>query len=428
MKLSIPRYKILTFFFLVALVSSSRFWEFGSSDSHEVKTLPIIVFVVRIFPLLIMLFFLFFDDLLNQLKGILSLTKALFAALSIHLLVSFYSSITVYGEIYSAWKTTEILIITYLGACMLSAISNHSLDIKQQYILRKFFNVVLGILISIILSSILFYDIAFRFSGVQMEAIFPPMNSNSLGSFALTCLLFYYFVPYKNSNLKWFAILTSFSFLILSVSRTSYIALIAIIILFVFRAIAKLIVLKRVHARRFFSFSAILLFVSFFMITNFTKVVENVTKGQSTEQLSELSHRVFTWQAATLSIKQKPYFGYGLVAETRKLVEKYPFLVTYKQDSIGNAHSSIFESLLASGFLGAGFYLLMLFYMSIRSGWYIIFSFKNPANNAIQIFASCFMIGTFFRLITGSALTMLSFDFITMVLLYSIKAFPWQKK
>lgn len=422
-----PRYKIFTFFFVFCLISSSRFWEFGSSDSHEVESLPWLVFVVRIIPLLFILAILFFDDLLNGFRGILSLRKHYFLVLSFYLLVSFISSLLVYGEVYSAWKTTELIIITYLGAHVYAYVNKQDKE-QVNYILRNYFNVVILFAISIIISSIIYFDMAFRFNFYQMAAIFPPMNSNSLGFFALGTLMYFYFVPFKNTGLKYLLIITFFTLFFLSLSRTSYIAFAFVLGLFVLRNVITLLREHRISKLRLAGFSLVFLVATAFVTINGEAFLESVTKGQSSEELSEMSHRVFTWQAATMSIKQRPIFGYGLVAETRKIVEKYPSLVTYKSDSIGNVHSSIFETLLASGFVGGLPFLLTLVYFFIRSCWFILFSKLRGAVNNVQLFACAFMVVMTFRMITGSALTLVSFEFITLVLLFATKCYPWQLK
>ncbi len=427
MKQGFPRYKILAFFLMFCLISSSRFWEFSSSDTHDIDALPWIVFAVRIVPLLLILCVLFFDDLLHGFKGILSLRKHFFLVLSIYLLVSFGSALTVYGEIYSAWKTTELIIITYLAAHVYAYVQ--TTDKKQiSYLFRSYFNVVILFAISIIISSIVYFDIAFRFSYYQMESIFPPMNSNALGFFALGSLMYFFFVPFKNSSLKFLSVGVFFTLFFLSLSRTSYIAFFMVIGLFVLRNIITLLREQRINKLRLIGFALVFLFSSAFAVINGEALLESVTKGQSTEELSEMSHRVFTWQAASLSIKKRPIFGYGLVAETRKLVDKYPSIVTYKSDSIGNVHSSIFESLLASGLVGALPYLLSLVYFFFRSSWFIVFGKLRDNINNIHLFACSFMVVMFFRMLTGSALTLVSFEFITLVLLYGTKSFPWQMK
>lgn len=427
MKQGFPRYKLFGYFLMFCLISSSRFWEFSSSDTHDIDALPWIVFAVRIVPLLIILGILFFDDILNGFKGLLSLRKHYFLVLSIYLLSSFISSLTVYGEIYSAWKTTELIIITYLGAHVYAYVK--TVDKKQiAFLLRNYFNVVVLFAIATIISSIIYFDIAFRFSYYQMESVFPPMNSNALGFFALGSLMYFYFVPFKNTALKYVSIGVFFALFFLSLSRTSYIAFFILVGLFVLRNVITLLRDQRISKLRLTGFALVFIVSSAFVVMNGEALLESVTKGQSTEELSEMSHRVFTWQAATLSIKKRPIFGYGLVAETRKLVDKYPSIVTYKSDSIGNVHSSIFECLLASGFVGALPYLLSLVYFFIRSSWFIVFGKMKGNINNIHLFACSFMIVMFFRMITGSALTLVSFEFITLVLLYATKSFPWQMK
>lgn len=425
MRKGFPRYKLYTIFFIFCLISSSRFWEFSSSDTIEVESLPWVVLLVRIIPLLIIFFLLFFDDVLHDFKGILQYRKPFLFAVGFYLLISFISALTVYGEIYSAWKTTELIIISYLGAHTLSGISKINLK-GSLYVLKSYFTTTLIFAFIIVVSTFLYYEHAFRFSYYQMEAIFPPMNSNALGFFSLGALSYFYFVPHRNIQLKWLSILLFFTFFFLSLSRTAYLAFFFILSLFVLRNIIKLLRSETIKKLRVLSFSlAIIMGLSVFYITK-DALIESVTKGQSTEQLSEMSHRVFTWQAAIKSIQQKPFFGYGLVAETRKIVEKYPELVTYKKDSIGNVHSSIFESLLASGLVGALPFLLMLLYFFIRSIGFILFQNLNNRYSNVNLFACVFLIVMLFRGITGSALTLVSFEFVSIILLYATRSFPWQ--
>lgn len=426
MRYAVKRYKLYTVFFILCLISSSRFWEISSAETVEVDSLPIVVLFVRIIPLLIILGSLFFDDLLYNIKGLLGLKHPLFFALGFYLLVSFYSSLTYYGEIYSAWKTTELIIITYLGAHMISWVSKENLLAFREKILHNYFKVVLVFGVSIIISSLLFFDVAFRFGTYQMEAIFPPMNPNALGFFSLGSLVFFIFVPFKNQVLKNISRGLFLVLYILSLSRTAYISGLFILGLFVLRSVVTLLRSGTVSKLRILMFSVFVILAGFFINLKFDAIIENVTKGQSGEELAAMSHRVFIWQASILSIKQNPYLGYGLVAETRKIVEKYPDIVTYNSDSIGNVHSTIFESLLASGIIGAGPFLLILLFLFLRSCWYIVINNSKSAYNNIGLFACCFIITLFFRSLTGSALTLVSFEFVSIILVYSLRCFPWQ--
>ncbi len=424
----LARYKLYSIFFIICLISSSRFWEFGSSDEIDTNALPIVVLAVRIIPLLVLFAILFFDDLLHQCRALLNYVRPFYLVVLLFLGISFLSSFLVYGEVYSAWKTTELIVISYLGVHLYTSTRAGLFTAEKVYILRQYFSAVLIIAIVMIIAALLYPEIAFRFGSFQMESVIPPMNSNSLGFFALGSLLYFYFIPFKESRIRFVVIMYLLLLMILSLSRTAYIAFFFIIILFVLRNTISLFRTQRIRKTRLAGFTIVFLLSTSFLIFNGQQVVDSITKGQSTEELSNLSHRIFTWQAAAKSISQKPIFGYGLVAETRKLVEKYPYLVTYKQDSIGNAHSSIFEVLLAAGIFGGAPYLLFLFYLFIRSCWYIVFNWAKTKETGFHLFACSFMIAMFFRSLTGSALAMLSFDFISIILIYSLALFPWQAK
>jgi len=171
--------------------------------------------------------------------------------------------------------------------------------------------------------------------------------------------------------------------------------------------------------------SFFILFLLILPIT-FGSILNTASRGQSKESLLTMSSRTMIWEASKRSIKKRPFFGYGLYAETRRLNKNYDDIFVSKKvikKGVSNTHGSIFEILLAAGFIGGFIHVSLFFITAYRSTKYIVFS-KSTTDNILLLVPIIILI-IFFRFSTGSALS--GFDIFTLFyfLIISLRLFPW---
>ena len=195
---------------------------------------------------------------------------------------------------------------------------------------------------------------------------YPGMVGNALGFLgALVTLFGLYLMDYptptspKNKLIGLSVFIFSFPIVILSYTRSILVFLIFVIMIY-FLINKKFMILF---------LTIIILTVSLLMPHTREKIVEHMKRGASDEKIYSLSGRINFWnhvlERDTLQLMLGEGFGTGT------LFQNYSDSNLRKQKifTARNAHNSIFEIIMSSGFIGASVWLFLM----LRILWQLIF-------------------------------------------------------
>ena len=407
----------------IILIAATRFWTDLNIKQTMSGGVPFYSIFTRIIPFLAIFFFVFYKDIKRKAIAIRTLFfDPFYAIILLYLLVSSYSALMISAYPFSVWKAFELGVVLYIGATLRSL----NLSERGKYdTMHAFFKALLFLEILILFSAIL--DPTEGFRNGQIRGIFPPLNPNSVGFWTLTSLLYAYFMLYEkkmNQNF-WLALL--FFMLLAAKSRTSFVAIIFLIGLMVVRIVFRLIFFNRIKYKFVIGLVISIVIGTAGLVVMGPMIQTWVTKGQSTEELSNMSHRIFTWQAAVLAIRKNPTIGYGIMAKSRQLAFEYADVMNYHTNrGIAHVHNSALESLLAAGFIGGGLYILMFYLLGIRC--LFAFAIAKLRNNLtpLNAFATATIVVFIFRSFTGPCFAFLCLEYMLIVTFHSVRAYPWQ--
>lgn len=430
---SVKNENLHTVYFLLILFTLlfNRPWAFSiratANTLYTAESVNFLVYLFRIAPLLIILIFLLYKDLISGFLGIKVLfTNYYFLSGTLYVIISAVSAYWVYKDYFSIWKSAELMILIYFSSFIFKCKFNYK---DSRAIL--FFTVYLYI-IYIVISGILaflFPEISFRSKSYQFFPIFPMVNPNVMGNLAL--IIFSFVILSIKRSVFWYVLsIYLFSIFIFSISRTAYVCFLFILVLLCSNFLFQISTSKKVKSFFAFIFISVISFILFILPFYGTKILDLASRGQSTESLRNLSSRTLIWEASRLSIKEKPLFGYGLYSETRRLNKRHPYVFEegkIKKNGISNTHGSIYEILLASGFIGGTLYLLLFFYTMIRSALYLLFV-RTSVYSQFSISICIIFIIIFFRFSTGGAISGFGIFTFFYFLIISLRLLPWRLK
>lgn len=427
MKTTFHKYINIVFsLFAILLIARLRFWDTNVAEGKS-GDFSILVYFTRVIPFLSVFICLLYLDIRQKLIGFRHIFKnILLSAVFLYIAVSIFNCAVVAKSNYSLWRTIEILIILYAAAVMKS-LKIQELATKR-YLVHKYMKIILMLMMTAFVSACIFPDSGWK--QFQLFGVIPSINANTFGFLILGMMLYTVIVkPWPQRYHVPLLFLLLFMF-IAAKSRTSFIAAVFIISLYLLAQFFRLIVYQRIKRMIFVIFSVIALVIMPIIVLSLPTVVEFVTKGQDSKELTEMSGRIFKWTHATFSIKSKPLFGYGLVVETRQMALKYKNILEHKTwgGGYGNVHNFVLEALLASGIVGAGPYILLFYSFCIAAIANFFFLTLNENQDSLYIFTSAFLVTMIFRSFTGSNLAYNGWEFSILLFLYAINSFPWQKK
>lgn len=405
------------------MISISRFWSFTASTKHVVSELPILVFILRIIPILVIIGYLIALDFFYSMRGVKAIFNNIyFFSIFLYVLVSFLSGYLIYQDTYCMWKSVEVFCLVYLFASLYSIKMDRNQSI---FFFKKIFKFLLLLMFFTGLSALVFTEIAFPSNTYQIHSVIPPMNPNALGTIVLIVLYFCHFF-YRQKYSKPIVLTYLYLLFVLALSRTAYIGFIFIVILFLNRIVLKGIIHNKLNKVLAYIYIGGLIFFSIFISFRFENAANFVARGQDTEMLSKMSHRAPMWKAAQISVLQAPFFGYGILAETRRLHRKYPEIMTFgKKTGFGNVHNSYLEIILGAGLIGGGLYVVIFLKNFMYSILYITLS-RDKKDNC-HLLVCMVLIALFFRFLTGSPMSYLSFELIIYFSIIALRLLPWQK-
>jgi hypothetical protein len=312
------------------------------------------------------------DGLFCQLQGMKSLCSIPGAAIVWFLGVSVGAAYVFHQPLLGGWKAYEYLFMAYWA----SVATSFSRQRGSTTPVQLFFQCA-GFMVCYIW---LFAAFSPKQSFVHWGSTFLPMLTcpyphivqNHIGFLTLTVFIIAVASDLFDGTarpLRWVLIGASLAAVVLSHTRTAYLALGVFCGLVVFTCIFSRS--NRIpNGKRLFYFSAaslsLLLVTSLFAI-NSDAVIRTITRGQNAEQIQELSGRSTIWKIAFREFKKNPYTGYGLSIGSRRLnkIREYNRALADKNkkwsDGTLNIHSSVLESLLSAGLLGAIPLLVVLF-------------------------------------------------------------------
>lgn len=416
---------IYIYIYCVILLSSFSWW---TITAREVASggFAMASIVIRVIPMMVIFIILITKDAMGNWKGLKAmLTNAFYLVLVNYVVISAFSSLRLGQSYASVWKALELFIVIYFGAIIFSLKIDK--DRTKEKILTAFIFVAIGIVLFNFLLAIINPDEGFR-GNYLLQGNFPTLNPNGFGFLSL--LTFVFVAVRKKTISSIFIFIALFIAFGLAQSRTAYFAFIFLIFLSLTGILVQIVVRGRLNfisvVALFFLLAIIGVLISLLISGT---LFELILRGQDQDSLQELSGRSFVWKAASISISEAPWFGYGIGTESKLLPIKYPHIVPFSQDSgIGSTHSSVFESLLGAGFWGAGWYLLYFYLSGIRSILTLPLYKTKSSSSFIYKYALFAIIVMIFRSLTGATLAVLSFEWMLLILLFSVRSFPWQSK
>jgi O-antigen ligase len=414
--------------YVVLFFSVGRLWGFfmkkNANLEQDLDSLPLLALLFRVIPISLIFVFLIYKDLKRNFNGFKSFFSniTLFSGF-LFIVISIFSGYMKSQSLFSVWKSIELLAVLYVTSSLYSLKLNEE---QSTIFIRKIFNFFKFLLVLTGISALIFPQYGFHPKIIQLFSVFPKMNPNALGTFALVTLSYCVYIFNKERKDLVF-IIYIFSIYILALSRTAYVSGLLILSLVFGQMILKFAFKKKVIKLTVAIYSIAIILITALLPFSSDQISKYVTKGQSTEQLSTMSSRTMIWTAAWLSIKESPLLGYGLFAETKKLNLRHKeiFKDSRKKDrGVSNTHNSYVDILLASGFIGGGLYILTFLINFFRSILHILLSRKLHLT-----FVFCaIIIAYFFRFFTGGGYAGLAFESMTYFLLIALRLLPWKKK
>lgn len=270
--------------------------------------------------------------------------KAVYFPIALLLLygfIAFFSSLMVPAQaFYTMWKSIEIIVDVFAIIAIMAAI-NTPLSAMNAY--RFIISAHTLILFLVIAGAFISPGDAFRGSRgvipVMLQGFFPIVNPNSLGF--ISVLIFIHNVAVWSrtttairKNLAIILICTSFVALIFAQSRTSSVALVL--------ALAVYLYLDNKRGIALAIFSAAGLALAFTSSSDL--LTSYMQRGQSTELMTSLSGRTHGWTAAWEMFKESPYIGHGFAAAARTEI--------LGSQNASTLHGAIFDVIVGVGLAG----------------------------------------------------------------------------
>lgn len=309
----------------------------------------------RVIPLILVTFFILRIDVKRKLIYARQLVKFPFNIFIIYIIIGGFAGLRSYLPLLSFWKMIEIFVVLYLVSVMFNTGYDNELS---QSVVKRIFIFINIILIYFLIMVLIFPDKSIRgfVSGLPwIQGIFPRVNPNSLGTMSVYVI---YSVLCGVQNLKnKFILLIMFSASVicftLSMSRTAVVMIIMSLMLLGIVSLIK----KNVKGVITFFILIILIYPACLLI------YKNVIyRGTERIDIKKLSGRVTYWAVAKDGIDQYPLIGKGLGTGSRFLYELETPSRAWQKGSV-NVHSSYYEMVLSSGFIGAiGIIILYLLY------------------------------------------------------------------
>ncbi len=358
MKYQFHKINILIFLcFVSLLLFSSRSFSNAQENAIVLNNIhKVISIIIALF--LSIVFILNLKKLLKPPKAFLLYGGYIF----IGLLSTFFFSKWIGFSLWKLLEITAIFSIVYF-VWIVSGDNKYFLNFTFKLILKYYKFLVLLTLLGVIL----FPNIAIIPSSQYQEAYLPyilqgaivKMNSNSLGVMG-AILFFISFVRLLDKNVKankkhnLFWLILSGIILIFAQSRTSLVALLLVLILY--------LIINRKLSFFFklfiFSFS----FVSIFL--NFNNILLYLGRGYNIQHLEKLSGRLEWWSIAWDTFingsLMEHLIGMGFGVANREILSSIDF------EDASTLHSDYVDSLISTGFIGSLFLISSLIFTFVR--------------------------------------------------------------
>lgn len=292
-------------------------------------------------------------------KGINELFKGSLLLLFIYTLLAFFTVVFSQLKSMTLFKSFEFSIICIIGALVLAEY-NRSSTVKT--FIHGIFIIYIISCISALLETIIFGNAHNRMLVVgetpllsaMMHSSYPPMVGNALGFLGALAAMYciYLFdrtkITFTSKTIALTLFFISVTVLFLSYTRSAMVFfIISLLIYFLFE-------------KRYGRFFAILFIgISLLAVPSIqNKVIAHMKRGATDEQLASFSGRTEFWENVFSRDPAQLLVGEGFATGT--LFQNYGKQGGTQIYEVRNAHNSIAEIVMSSGFLGLSVWLLLL--------------------------------------------------------------------
>ena len=271
-----------------------------------------------------------------------------------YVVISFYSASLSVNPLLGYWKSFEVLCVFFY--ILFIANIRQTNKINDILYIDLFKNTTMIILLTSIL-------LKFIITGVTINKIsgyFPIINPNTIGALSLVLSIIYF---YKKS---FFLGSLFFSIMILSGSKTSFVSLMLIFIIFFFHY-------QRVGYSKWVTRLIVLTTFILIMVLLFPTYEEIYFYGGDYEKLSKLSGRLLMWNLVNDSFGGGYFFSKIFHGDGISTGSRYLYLVIDGINHSTSMHNAWLEIILSAGLVAS----LWIFGVTLYSGKLLLFHAKN---------------------------------------------------
>ncbi|WP_386685010.1 O-antigen ligase family protein [Loktanella sp. R86503] len=313
-----------------------------------------------------------------------------------YVLICFISSFYAPSMFETIWKSFELLVLLLFAMRIRRLFQVGLLGIHN--VVSIFLVFCMIAVVNAMIGAVIFPAAAYSLSDniveiadQSMGGIFPQVNPNSLSQYSAMIILFSYICMISFGKIEWGYISAfgiGFYGLIMAHSRTSAIAVIAIIFLISFfkgtkRSLPMILTI--------FCLGLLLIPVIF----------EFIARGQSTDVIISMSGRTYMWAIGWEAFLERPFLGHGFYSGHKSL-----------DISIGMEFSSLdstyLETLVNVGLIGTAMLLLLVFTNLLKVYQVLKSASRRVSDESFWWFiASSFILMMFIRSLTGPSFQVL---------------------
>ena len=331
----------------VLLFLTSFSWTFNPIQDYMGEGTPLEKIATRMVPMLIVGAYCLFCRHRDRLR---TMFRPGLWALLWYVAFGVFCGISSVQPALCAWKGAEILIAVmfFCVSCRDAQTTRHELE--------SFVTLYEILLWATVALAIVNPSLGLRRSASVipwLQGYLPILNPNALGFLAVLCVAKLLFLPARWKPVR---LMMAAGVLVCSQSRTSYVVMIAVLVIYMidgFRA--------RQYGRMVLTF--FFAFLALACIANWHEAILRVVmRGQTAEEMGSLSGRTDYWAFAMDNVS---WIGSGLATGSRSLI--FIGESTFHKGSV-NMHNSFVEALVGAGYIGAVPFLAMIVINTLRQG------------------------------------------------------------
>lgn len=388
------QFKCITFI----LIMSTFSWGGVESVSQSVGV-NISQLIFRIIPVFIVVIYLFALDEKRGFKAIKLSITPFFLPVSLYIIFSVIGGSGSYYPLLSFWKAVEYFSVLYWAMTLTTLLRYY--DIKEIYgVILISINLLL---VWLVVVAFIFPSEGWFFQGTfKLNGIFPSVNPNALGFYALYGIAISYHVS-KSTFI--YTLIPLLFLLIIEASRSSYVSVLII-------SFSGLLVMlyKKTNVVIFLASIFVLIIVGFLVFIFWGGVQQHILRGSADwSGLSELSGRATLWAIGFEEMKNNLPFGNGIGTSTRFLYLSYDEI----RKSV-SMHNSPLELVLNAGLAGA----VMILWFCYMGASIVLRFLKNRRAMIMDDVVFLLFVMLVVRSLSSSALASLQIELFLMYVIF----------